>query len=102
LLVNRQFKAALAVLRQWPAPDNAGQRATLAVCEILSGGEGDPLPEALEPAASREFLQWYRGLLGAGAEDFIKELNVKVGDLARVLPSAAPVLEAALLAASQA
>jgi hypothetical protein len=60
------------------------------------------LPEALEPAASREFLQWYRGLLSAGAEDLIKELNVKVGDLARVLPSAAPVLEAALLAASQA
>ncbi len=102
LLVNCQFKAALAVLRQWPAPDNAGQRATLAVCEILSGGESEPLPEELEPAASQEFLRWYRCLLGAGAEDLIKELNVKVGDLARVLPSAAPILEAALLAASQA
>ncbi len=100
--MNRQFKAALALVRQWPASENPAHCATLAVCEILSGGEGDPLPQALEPAASQEFLQWYRGLLSAGAEDLIKELNVKLIDLARVLPSAAPVLEAALLAASQA
>jgi flagellin len=66
----------------------------------LYNAEFQQLTSFVNNAASKDFNGV--SLLGAGAEDLIKEWNVKVGDLARVLPSAAPVLEAALLAASQA
>jgi tetratricopeptide (TPR) repeat protein len=102
LLFNRQPAQAVALFASAPAPDDAVHLSRLATCRWLADEAASPLPAALEPDASREFLRWYRQLLQIGAADFVQQMHTRLKTLSPVLPSASAVLDAVLHEAGQA
>ena len=75
--------------------------AALVICEVVNDTTGRTLPSAEEPAVSQGFLKWYRRLLGAANTKLVHALNGRLKSLKRILPSAATILEAAVLDAKE-
>ena len=96
LLLGREFVRAMAIFRQWHSPESAPQIAKRVAAEVLAGETVSGFPEALEPQVSQEFLRWYRELLRVEATAVVEDIHARLEPLARVLPSAAVFLEAAL------
>jgi glycosyltransferase involved in cell wall biosynthesis/predicted HAD superfamily hydrolase/Tfp pilus assembly protein PilF len=76
------------------APDSRQEAASI-ICALLSGSPAQASGGS-EAAVSREFLRWYQKLLQYGAHETIGLLNQSCAQLAKVLPTAAAMLEAAI------
>jgi len=76
--------------------------AALIACENI-GGTITHVPQqgAEEVAASRAFIGLYQRLIAAGAQNTVIGLNARMGQLGRVLPTAARILETAVAEANQ-
>ena len=74
--------------------------AALVVCETVLADHQYHPPASLAAAITGEFVRWYRRLLEFGAENVVRQLNTRLESLARVLPPAARLLEAALAEAA--
>ncbi len=77
--------------------------AALILCQAVeSPTTHAPQDEEMERAASRAFIEWYRKLLAAKANATVVRLNGQTDKLARALPTAAKILEAATAQAKRA
>jgi GT2 family glycosyltransferase/Tfp pilus assembly protein PilF len=69
--------------------------AALILCQLLEDAPPSAeLGDMDKEAVTRAFLHWYRKCVAAGAKSLIVELNQRTGELARVLPEAARILQA--------
>jgi tetratricopeptide (TPR) repeat protein len=101
LLCSGNAMEALPLWQKLSSAQNPLSLAPLVICEVVNDMTGRTLPSAEEPAVSQEFLKWYRRLLGAENTKLIHELNGRLKSLERILPSAATILEAAVLDAKE-
>ena len=97
LLLSGDVVSALPLWRQLGSTRQPRALAALTLCELLAGGTPAlPLNAAEEPKVSQAFLDWYRDLLGVGAEDLLAQVNSRLDHLAQTLPAAAHLLGVAL------
>ncbi len=95
LLLAGDTTGALPFWRQGATQAGVRSRAALALCELLSD-QSPGSPGADETAVSREFLLWYQRLVESRAHPILLQVNDRLPQLARVLPTAARGLEAAI------
>jgi tetratricopeptide (TPR) repeat protein len=81
-------------------PSDPSQRAALCLCNFLTGDLAVDWPSADEPAVSAQFLKWYQRMVQTPAAGLLAEINTRLPDLARCLPTAASRLEAAIAEAA--
>jgi glycosyltransferase involved in cell wall biosynthesis/Tfp pilus assembly protein PilF len=81
--------------------EGARALAALILCELIESDSTSNPNESQEPATSREFLAWYQKLIAMNAQKLIEEINERIGKLSRALPTAAGILEKALIEAVQ-
>lgn len=97
LMLSGKHEEALPWVRRCLAVEGSPRAAAARViCELAGGGVESLAPPPDEVLASREFAQWYRRLFEYGARDLVLLLNSRVAELAKVLPTAATALAAAL------
>jgi glycosyltransferase involved in cell wall biosynthesis/cytochrome c-type biogenesis protein CcmH/NrfG len=71
--------------------------AALILCEAVEGKiTTGPTNENEAAATSGAFIEWYRSCLRFGAGELIFRVNSQIGELRRVLPEAAKIIEATL------
>jgi len=70
--------------------------AAMILCQLVESPTTHAPVEAQEVAASRAFIHWYRKLMGVKGHKTILRLNEQTEKLARALPTAARMLEAAM------
>jgi tetratricopeptide (TPR) repeat protein len=94
LLLSQQFVDALPFWREL----NGQPRALAArlLCELMQGEFSIDGPPANEPETSREFLSWYRRLIGCQALEGVQAVGERLESLRLVLPSAAVALRRVL------
>ncbi|MBI3875215.1 MAG: glycosyltransferase, partial [Verrucomicrobia bacterium] len=93
LLAQRPDEALPFWSRAPMSPVNAAARV---LCELAAHGRSEAPDGVPELALSGEFLKWYRRLIDYRGTAVVMKLNASNGSLARVVPSAARHLEAAL------
>jgi hypothetical protein len=83
--------------RLWNSERQPAILAALILCELLQS-QARHAPDNIvdEPATSRAFIKWYQRLIAMHAYAVIKRVNEQLDHLARILPSAAGMLEKAL------
>jgi hypothetical protein len=101
LLLSGNAIAALPLWQKLSSTQNPPSVAALVICEVVNDMTVRTLPRAEEPAVSQEFLKWYRRLLRAENTKLVHDLNDRLKSLKRILPSAATILEAAVLDAKE-
>ena len=89
-MLSQQFVDALPFWREL----NGQPRALAArlLCELMQGEFSLDGPPANEPETSREFLSWFRRLIGYQAVDCVQAVGERLELLRLVLPSAADSL----------
>jgi glycosyltransferase involved in cell wall biosynthesis/Tfp pilus assembly protein PilF len=93
-------ESALPLWRRVETRAHPPALAALVVCETVLADHRYQPPASLTAAITNEFVRWYRRLLEFGAENVVRQLNTRRAALARVLPPAARLLEAALAEAA--
>lgn len=96
LLLAGQPAEALTLLAQQPNLSDPALLAARLICETVTNIPASPLPAPLLPTVTKEFLNWYQRLLRYAAHDLVTALNARVEPLARSLPEAARLLQAAI------
>jgi glycosyltransferase involved in cell wall biosynthesis len=98
LLLNGDPAAAAELWEKiWTRDGSAQSLAALILCETVAAPTTHaPEEGADEQAASRAFIEWYQKLIAARASALTARLNEQLEKLARALPTAAQMLEAAL------
>jgi tetratricopeptide (TPR) repeat protein len=98
LLLSGNVAAAFELWNQSSHSRGPQERAAVCMCELL-GGDRTPQESVLaheEAAVSREFLKWYQRLVHSNARTLLSDINQRLPELARVLPTASRTLEAAI------
>jgi len=81
----------------WSSEPDPRSLAALIMCEIAAGTTFHaPNPGPDEEATSRAFVEWYQKLITVRAKTLLDQINGNLEVLARALPSAAQMLQAAL------
>lgn len=101
LLMTGHVSEALPLWRKAYSPTSPSDVATLVMCEVLADIPSQKLEHAQEAVVSEEFLKCYRRLLNAGASQVVVGLNERLIPLRQVLPTAARVLDEAMLEARE-
>lgn len=101
LLLAQQADASLPLWTKCNGTLSARQFAALTICELVAGEGRQHFTEGDERAVSQEFLKWYRQLIRYNAKSVLEQINAKLEELARLLPSAAATLNAAVKQASE-
>jgi glycosyltransferase involved in cell wall biosynthesis/predicted Zn-dependent protease len=98
LMVNNQAQAAAPIWEQlWRSEPEPRTLAALLLCETASGQLAHaPSDSRAEKATSVEFILWYQKLIATRAKPLIVRINGQLEPLARVLPTAAEMLQNAL------
>jgi tetratricopeptide (TPR) repeat protein len=98
LILKQDIAEAREILRNAGVHGSPKHLAALVLCEVFAGGDTE-VPQEIEANVSQQFMQWYRQLLYLNAVELVKGLNNRLEIVRKVLPSAAQVLEQALLEA---
>lgn len=98
LLLNGATAAALELWEKiWSRDRSSRALAALILCEAVeSPTTHAPDEGADEQAASRAFIEWYQKLIAMRSPALVTRVNEQLEKLARALPTAAQMLEAAL------
>jgi len=96
LLLNQNVAEALPLWRQPQLADQISGRAAMILCELVSDQNSFALESRMETLVSREFMNWYKRLVAAGAGNVVEGINERVPTLNAVLPSAASALASVL------
>jgi glycosyltransferase involved in cell wall biosynthesis/Tfp pilus assembly protein PilF len=96
LLLGQQADASLPLWTKCHGSLSARQFAALTICELVSGEGRQHFPEGEERAVSQEFLKWYRQLIRFNARTVLEQINARLDELSRLLPSAAATLNTAV------
>jgi glycosyltransferase involved in cell wall biosynthesis/ADP-heptose:LPS heptosyltransferase/predicted O-methyltransferase YrrM/Tfp pilus assembly protein PilF len=81
----------------WRSEPQPRTLAALILCEIAAGHPAQTLNAGHdEQATSLAFVEWYQKLIAAGAKPMLESLNARLEPLAKILPAAAQMLNAAL------
>jgi hypothetical protein len=98
LLLNGATAAALELWEKiWNRDHAARSLAALILCEAVeSPTTHAPDEGADEQVASRAFIEWYQKLIAIRSQTLTTRVNEQLDKLARALPTAAQMLEAAL------
>ncbi|HEX4349540.1 MAG TPA: hypothetical protein VH251_04105, partial [Verrucomicrobiae bacterium] len=81
----------------WSSEHEPRTLAALILCEVANGQPAHaPNPGTDEQATSRAFVEWYQKLIAAHAKPLVEKINGRVEALARPLPTAGQMLQAAL------
>jgi len=98
LTLNNQAPAATPLWEMlWRSEPEPRTLAALILCETAAGRQPHaPNPGRDEEAASMAFVQWYQKLITVHAKPWIEIVNGRLEPLARVLPTAAQMLQNAL------
>ena len=102
LLLTQDVNNALPLWRKAHSPNSPGQTAALVLCEFLAGEYSREFTPADEVLVSREFLQWYRRLIAAGAHSSVNLLHERMDQVRAVLPGFVRTWEAATKQAREA
>jgi len=96
LLLSGKADEALPLWKKLDGKLTPCVRAALIICEALLNCPIDV--DATDPSGrvDREFVVWYRRLLGANASQAIETINKRMESLRHVVPEAVHILEAAL------
>jgi predicted Zn-dependent protease len=98
LLLNEDLDAARACLESWGDECSAKFQAARILCELAQDHEIASIPHEAEAAVSRGFMQWYRQLLKWERSRTVLAINERMNPLRAVLPTAADMLGAVLVA----
>jgi predicted Zn-dependent protease len=98
LMLNRHASEALPLWEKiWNSEHEPRTLAALILCEIATDRPAHaPNVGDDERATSLAFVEWYQKLIAARAKPLLDEINARVDALARTLPAAAEMLQAAL------
>lgn len=96
LLLAGQPEAALPLWKQLQSADQPATLAAAILCETALGKNVSAPAHGQDGAVTQEFVNWYRKMLGVGAEPTLLRVNAGVEGLARVLPRAAELLRAVI------
>lgn len=96
LLLAGQPEAALPLWKQLQADAQPATLAAAILCETALGKNVSAPAHGQDGAVTQEFVNWYRKMLGVGAEPTLLRVNAGVEGLARVLPRAAELLRAVI------
>lgn len=99
LLVSGLAAEAMPFWQQLPV--SPSQAAALALCELAVSGKCSSKITAPEPTVSREFLNWYRRLVDAGAQETLLRVHERIEAMRAGLPTAAGLIETVLAEARQ-
>ncbi|MGD0058527.1 MAG: glycosyltransferase [Verrucomicrobiia bacterium] len=103
LMLSHHVSEALPLWRRAGTPANPAHRAAQILCELASERKvATKVAPPEEAAVSKEFIQWYQRLLGAGRTQALTTVNKRVISLTEVLPTAGKTLASALAAAEPA
>lgn len=106
LLLAGDARGALPLWRSATAAtdptDDSAPRAAVCLCELVAEPPSTAhlVPSTEEGRVSREFLRWYQRLAEADSDAILLQVNEHLDDLARVLPTAARTLRAAIAQAA--
>ncbi|MCC6233294.1 MAG: glycosyltransferase [Verrucomicrobiales bacterium] len=92
--------AALSWFDRLAHLDHPSLLASRCLCQLVVQGKPSALPAEKEGAVSSEFLRLYQRLITTPASGFLHQVNERLDPLARVLPSAARTLSAAMAEAA--
>lgn len=93
ILLARTVQEALPL---WSGLGDAADPRALAarvLCEVALGLSDDSQRLSLTKAVNDEYVGWYRRLIAFGAESTVMQMHKTVGDLERMLPNAAKVMQ---------
>jgi glycosyltransferase involved in cell wall biosynthesis/FMN phosphatase YigB (HAD superfamily)/predicted Zn-dependent protease len=97
LMLSEDLAGALELWEQiWNLMPEPPVLAAMILCQLVESPTTHAPVEAQEVAASRAFIHWYRKLMGVKGHKTILRLNEQTEKLARALPTAARMLEAAM------
>jgi Flp pilus assembly protein TadD len=98
LMLGGDGKAAAPLWeRLWQSERQPTILAALILCEALESQiRHSPDQIVNEPATSRAFIKWYQRLIAMRAHQVIQQLNGRLEDLSRTLPTASAMLQKAL------
>jgi len=100
LLLNGEPAAALSVFQAAADSGETSHRAARCLCELALGRSLTPVAPGDESAISTQFIRWFQRLAASNRNGVLHEVIEHIDALARVLPSAAGSLRAALTEAS--
>jgi hypothetical protein len=83
--------------RLWNSERQPVILAALILCETL-GAQVRHAPDRIvdEPATSRAFIKWYQKLIAMRAHKIVMQINDRLDEFSRTLPTAVGMLEKAL------
>jgi tetratricopeptide (TPR) repeat protein len=98
LMLSRQASEALPLWEKiWRSEHEPRTLAALILCEVATDQPAHvPNGGDDERATSVAFVEWYQKLIAARSKSVLAEINTRLDPLARTLPSAAQMLQAAL------
>ncbi len=100
LLRSGDAAGALPCFERLAQLDHPSFAASLRLCQLIVAGEASAVPAERESAVSAEFLRLYQRLIGQPASGVLIQVNERLDALARVLPTAARHLMAAMAEAA--
>jgi GT2 family glycosyltransferase/Flp pilus assembly protein TadD/glycosyltransferase involved in cell wall biosynthesis len=96
LLKAGRLEEALPFFLETAKGDQPAATAGVILCQLALNQNPAKVSLDQEPRVSREFVAWYRRLLATNAKTSILAINGKFGELRKVLPTAAAILEQVL------